>query len=948
MQLCKKCSELPIKLELNPKEYDKLNDMKQILLMLILVGGVAGSRADLNREPKTDDLKPFVSRDGIGHVMTKIRSGKEIGVAYFGGSITQMDGWRRLTQEWLSKRYPQTRFREINAAIGGTGSDLGVFRVGKDVIAKNPDLVFVEFATNDSGKDPEGTLRNFDGIVRQIWANDPETDIVFVYTVTAKSVKHYLEGRRQPTAIEMEKIAEHYGIPSVDWGVEVARQQRTGKLVMSMGEAYTAMAPDIKNKDAEAIAMMKREGKTLFAKDGVHPALSGHEIYVSELVALWQAAETLPPVDHRIKGASACFSPRMERAKIVPINQSMLNDGWEPLQNLKEGNWDETQDGNHNQEPYFSSRAGKLWKAARAGATLTFRFQGNYCAIYDLLGPGCGIAEVTVDGKRMADVPRFDGYCSYYRLGSFVVFDGDEGLHEVKIVRSAKSPAKAQVKNRLPGTSREKYRPDDLLFGSIMIVGEMKDPVLRFGVLGDVHIDQRRFGEPDGGRSVARFRQALRILGARAVDGIVIAGDLTQDGSIAELKRLEATWREVFPKGCRFDGQPIERLFAFGDHDVEKPYYYLKYQPEILKDPWMIDYLTTNHIAYVDRAKVWKDVFGEEFAPIMRKTVKGYDFVLAHLVNADEDGLRYADPLHIPGLEEFFATNSFDQTKPFFYVQHKIPRGTVGGPYQTGQDSGRTSAILSRCPNAVGFNGHKHRAATEELSLWQGAFTQIQAPGLASLLTAAGRENGKCSCEAPCSTPPQQMEQLDGLADGHAMIVSVYPNRLLIERVDILHNGEPVAEPWTVPWPNDGSAAYEVRGKTAGVPRFGAEAKVSVATRRGKDRAGTETDQVVVSFPPALSTQATPRAYDYEVTAILSKGVVSRIVSQKRVYSPNCYYPEQYDTNDVVCVFGRAEIPDNHESVKFVVRPMNAWGAAGEPIESDPAAYWPKGALYPF
>ena len=475
-----------------------------------------------------------------------------------------------------------------------------------------------------------------------------------------------------------------------------------------------------------------------------------------------------------------------------------------------------------------------------------------------------------------------------------------------------------------------------------------EDPVLRFGVLGDVHIDQRRFGEPDGGRSVARFRQALRILGARAVDGIVIAGDLTQDGSIAELKRLETTWREVFPKGCRFDGQPVERLFAFGDHDVEKPYYYLKYQPEALKDPWMIDYLTTNHIAYVDRAKVWKDVFGEEFAPIMRKTVKGYDFVLAHLVNADEDGLRYADPLYIPGLEEFFATNSFDRTRPFFYVQHKIPRGTVGGPFQTGQDSGRTSAILSRYPNAIGFNGHKHRAATEELSLWQGAFTQIQAPGLASLLTAAGRENGKCSCEAPCSTPPQQMEQIDGLADGHALIVSVYHDRLLVERVDILHNGESVAEPWTVPWPNDGSAAYEVRGKTALVPQFAAGAKVSVSTRRGKNRAGTETDQIVVSFPSAQSSKETLRAYDYEVTAILSKGVVSRIVSQKRVYSPNCHYPEQYDTNGVVCVFGRAEIPDNHESVKFVVRPMNAWGAAGEPIESVPAAYWPKGALYPF
>ena len=476
-----------------------------------------------------------------------------------------------------------------------------------------------------------------------------------------------------------------------------------------------------------------------------------------------------------------------------------------------------------------------------------------------------------------------------------------------------------------------------------------EDPVLRFGVLGDVHIDQRQFGEPGGGHSVEVFRTALRILGARAADGVVIAGDLTQDGGIAELKRLEATWREVFPNDRRFDGQRVERLFAFGDHDVEKPFWYMKYRPEDLKKPELIADLTTNHIAYVDRAKVWKDVFHEDFQPIMRKTVKGCDFVLAHLVNLDEDGLRYADPLHIPGLEEFFATNSFDRTKPFFYVQHKIPRGTVGGKYQSGQDSGRTTAVLSRYPNAIGFNGHKHRTATEELSLWQGAFTQIQAPALATLLTAAGRENGRCSCEAPCATPPQQMEPIDTRLDGsHALLVSVYRDRLVVERIDVLHNGEPVAEPWIVRLPNDGSAGYEVRGKTAGVPQFAAGAKVSVAKRRGRDRAGNEGDQVVVSFPPAGSTKATPRAYDYEVTAVLSKGTVSRVVSQKRVYSPKCYWPERYDTNDVVCVFGRAEIPDNHESVKFVVRPMNAWGKAGEAIESDPDECWSKGPLYPF
>lgn len=372
---------------------------------------------------------------------------------------------------------------------------------------------------------------------------------------------------------------------------------------------------------------------------------------------------------------------------------------------------------------------------------------------------------------------------------------------------------------------------------------------LRFGVMADVHVDRSHFSEAGGGHSVRILRQALRLLRNRSVDGVVVCGDLTQDGRIAELQRFAATWWEVFPDDRRPDGGRVERIFAFGDHDVERPFLLQKHWPEQLNDPKVVDDLRKTHIAFVDRAKVWKDVFREDFAPIGRRTVKGYDFVVAHLVNKDEDGLRYADPLHIPGLEAFFATNAFDRTKPFFYVQHKLPRGTVGGPHQTGQDAGRTTAVLARYPNAVGFCGHKHRSATEELSLWQGAFTQVQSPALATLLTAAGRENSRCSCEAPCSTPPQQMEAIDSRADGaQVLVVTVHSDRLEIERLDVLHGGEAVAAPWTVRLPNDGSAAYAARGARAPVPRFAAGTKVSVCRRLGKDRAGTVMKQVVVSF----------------------------------------------------------------------------------------------------
>ena len=125
-------------------------------------------------------------REGIGQTLAKLEAGKPVTVAYLGGSITEMNGWRNMTTDWLRKAWPQAKVMEVHAAIGGTGSDLGVFRLGHDVLAKNPDLLFVEFATNDSGKPAEEIWRNFDGIVQQTWAKNPKTDIVFVYTITSQ------------------------------------------------------------------------------------------------------------------------------------------------------------------------------------------------------------------------------------------------------------------------------------------------------------------------------------------------------------------------------------------------------------------------------------------------------------------------------------------------------------------------------------------------------------------------------------------------------------------------------------------------------------------------------------------------------------------------------------------------------------------------------------------
>ena len=47
----------------------------------------------------------------------KLKTGR---VAFMGGSITQMNGYRPMVARWLQKRFPGTKFDFINAGISST------------------------------------------------------------------------------------------------------------------------------------------------------------------------------------------------------------------------------------------------------------------------------------------------------------------------------------------------------------------------------------------------------------------------------------------------------------------------------------------------------------------------------------------------------------------------------------------------------------------------------------------------------------------------------------------------------------------------------------------------------------------------------------------------------------------------------------------------------------
>ena len=189
----------------------------------------------------TDAVPPVQAKElrvrgGLPNVFAKLRKGQDVTIAYFGGSITAHPGWRPMTFEWFQKQFPNAKLTMLNASVGGTGSLVGAFRADADLVSRKPDLVFIEFAVNDGGdarQRPKEVLCAMEGIVRKLWQSKPDTDICIVYTLQGPDVDTLNSGWFQNAANVHEKIADHYGLPSIHMGYEVAAMAKAGKLLFT-------------------------------------------------------------------------------------------------------------------------------------------------------------------------------------------------------------------------------------------------------------------------------------------------------------------------------------------------------------------------------------------------------------------------------------------------------------------------------------------------------------------------------------------------------------------------------------------------------------------------------------------------------------------------------------------------------------------------------------------
>lgn len=426
--------------------------MRNSLRFVMAVAAVLCMSATTQAEmPEYQPVKAehFQPRDGLGNVLEKLRKGERVNIAYLGGSITAANGWRVKTREWFQEEFPEADIHEIHAAIGGTGSDLGVFRVQRDALRHEPDLLFVEFAVNDGGASPERIWQAMEGIVRQTWAADPTTDICFVYTYRVGYETDLRDGNCPRAASAMEMLADHYQIPSINFAKKVVEMEQADELVFKADSAPA-------------------NGLIHFSKDGVHPLDGGHQIYADMVAEGVELMSDSKPVDHQPKLESTFVEDHWQAAKMVPVDKSMLSGDWEQLP------------ADSTLARRFGNRMGALWEATTPGAKLTFKFRGSTAKLYDLLGPDGGQVIISVDGTpRSKPVPRFDSYCTYHRIATLSLasnLDADE-THTVTVEVHPEQPDRQSVAFRLKNPEEElkapKYQGTCVRFGQILILGDI-------------------------------------------------------------------------------------------------------------------------------------------------------------------------------------------------------------------------------------------------------------------------------------------------------------------------------------------------------------------------------------------------------------------------------------------------------------------------------------------
>lgn len=344
------------------------------LLSVILSAAMLLSSSTLTALSKSD-TDPFENKD-------------EVNIVYLGGSITQGAGvsdkskcWVNRIGEYFKQKFPDKQINNYNAGLGGTGTDMGIMRLEKDVLSKNPDYVFIEFAVNDIGKSTAS--RHMESIIRSLQELDEVPYVTIVYTAKYNQSEKALENNSEAHQV----VADYYGIPTID------------------------MKPALEESILSTGSMEDEENVKHWLVDLTHPTEYGYDCYTQ---CIQSALET---GDYYVR-------PQKQEKKL-DINAAPLSTTWNDVKTVaeSEGTW------TSNANPSY----GNGWTSSTPGDTLEYTFYGPVLGIQHRIGKESGKYTLTIDGKDVGNIDTYYSKTTSQGVLGYQNFALGSGKHTLKI-----------------------------------------------------------------------------------------------------------------------------------------------------------------------------------------------------------------------------------------------------------------------------------------------------------------------------------------------------------------------------------------------------------------------------------------------------------------------------------------------------------------------------------
>ena len=345
-----------------------------------------------------------IPRDGLDRSGLTFKLSGKGHVAFIGGSITEMNGYRPMVCDLLEKRFPETKFTFTDAGISSTCSTTGAFRLQEDVLSKGKiDLLFVEFAVNDdqdASHAERECMRGLEGLLRHARAHHSEIDMVVTYFVNPPILEALQAGNVPVSVAAHQRVTKHYRIPSIHLAREVAERITKGQLTW------------------------KQFG-------GTHPAPYGNRLCTDLIEDLFDHTWTAENLKMRALRLRTLPEPidsgNYEHGRFIdPATVQLPNSGWQvgvPLWKELPGNCRTR----FRQVPMLTSKA--------PNQEITLEFEGTAVGAFLLAGPDAGIAETSIDGGDWKKTPLYHRYSKGLHYPRTVMFATDlaKGKHTLTL-----------------------------------------------------------------------------------------------------------------------------------------------------------------------------------------------------------------------------------------------------------------------------------------------------------------------------------------------------------------------------------------------------------------------------------------------------------------------------------------------------------------------------------